>query len=297
MRRHLITTEDLSKTEILALFQSAAHLKQALKHGVQEPLLNGQSLAMIFQKPSTRTRVSFEVAMHQLGGHAIKLTGDEIQWGQRESIGDIARTLSRYVNGIMLRTFSHDAVIDFANQATVPVINGLTDFLHPCQALTDFFTIQERLGTCEGKKMAYIGDGNNILRSLITLSKTLGVELVAATPSEYRLAPATDGVTFMDDPVAAVNNADIIYTDTWVSMGQEAEKAARLSAFSGFEVNAALVSAARPDAVVMHCLPAHRGQEITDEVMDSPRSIVFDQAENRLHVQKAILIFLMGGNA
>jgi len=261
---------------------------------------------MIFQKPSLRTRLSFDVAMLQLGGHALYLSPNEIQLGVRESIPDVARVTSRYVNGIMARVFAHEHVEELAHHATVPVINGLSDYVHPCQILADLFTIHEKRGQLTGLKLAYVGDGNNVCHSLLFGTTLTGMHITVATPPEYEPSPkavqrareiaAETGseITLTHDPREAVADADIIYTDVWASMGQEAERERRLKVFPPYQVNAQLVAQARPDVMVMHCLPAHRGEEITDEVIDGPHSIVFDQAENRLHAQKAVLVELMG---
>jgi ornithine carbamoyltransferase len=260
---------------------------------------------MIFEKPSNRTRVSFEVGMWQLGGLAIGLNAAGLRFGKGESIPDIARTLSRYVDGVVIRTFAHESLIEFARYASVPVINGLTDLLHPCQALADLFTIWEKKGKLRGIKVAYIGDGNNVCHSLMSACAKTGMEFIAACPKGYEpdkklLGVAQDDAKKSKATVDIVNNAgdavigaDVIYTDVWTSMGQEKEEAKRQKAFKGFQVNFALVNKAKKDVIVMHCLPAHRGYEITGDVMDSKYSVVFDQAENRLHVQKAILALLM----
>jgi ornithine carbamoyltransferase len=260
---------------------------------------------MLFEKPSLRTRVTFETGMTQLGGHAIYLQPSDAQLGQRETVADAARNLERWVDGIMARTFRHETVVELARCASVPVINGLSDLEHPCQALADFLTIREKRGSVEGLKLAFVGDGNNVAHSLMLLGAKLGTHVVVACPEGYApdaeitddaevcAAEAGGSITIVHDPYTGVKDADVIYTDVWASMGQEVEAEARAKLFAPFQVNAALLAAAAPDAVVMHCLPAHRGQEITDEVMDGPQSIVFDQAENRLHAQKAILAALL----
>lgn len=250
---------------------------------------------MIFEKPSLRTRISFEVAMLQLGGHALYISPAEIGLGTRESVADIARVLSRYVDGIMARTFSHDHIVELAKYATVPVVNGLSDYNHPCQGLADLLTIHEKKGKLQGLKLAYVGDGNNVARTLLIGASKMGIQIAIASPSGYSLSKEgqTSEVEFTDDPAAAVQGADIIYTDTWASMGQEDEAEERKKIFMPYQVNSELVARAKSDAIIMHCLPAHRGQEITDEVMDSTQSVVFDQAENRLHAQKAILASLL----
>jgi ornithine carbamoyltransferase len=266
--------------------------------------LKGKSLGLIFQKPSNRTRVSFEVGMYQLGGHTVYLGPDNIRLGTREATKDIAQTLSRYLDVIVARTFSHKDVVELAENATIPVINGLSDLLHPCQGLADIFTIKERFGQLEGLNMAYIGDGNNVLHSLLYAASIMGINIKIAVPKGYEpdkaILAQADGIAqaraskveLSHDKESAASDADILYTDVWVSMGQEADKEKRFSDFRDFQVNTGLLKKARPECVLMHCLPAHRGEEITDEVLDGPHSIVFDQAENRLHMQKAILLKL-----
>ncbi|MCL5025835.1 MAG: ornithine carbamoyltransferase [Chloroflexi bacterium] len=285
---------------------TAARLKAEQKAGTARPLLAGKVLGMIFQKPSLRTRVSFEVGMRQLGGHAMYLAPDEIQLGRRESVPDAARVLSRFVDGIMIRTFAHREVEVLAEHATVPVVNGLSDFSHPCQALADMLTIYEKRGRLEGLTLAYVGDGNNVAHSLLLAAGLAGMNMAVASPQGYECDPQVVArarasaqangcvLRFVADPREAVRDADIIYTDVWVSMGQETEQQQRVSVFDPYRVDARLVELASPDVLVMHCLPAHRGEEITDEVLDGPHSIVLDQAENRLHAQKAVLALLMG---
>lgn len=304
--KDLISIHDLSKEEVQIVLNLARFMKSRAKKGVTPKILKGKTLALIFEKPSNRTRVSFEVGMWQLGGLAINLDAAGLRFGKGESIPDIARTLSRYVDGIVLRTFAHDNVIELAKYASIPVINGLTDLLHPCQALADIFTIWEKKGLRQ-VKVAYIGDGNNVCHSLMSACAKVGMEFTAACPEGYEPDKALTalamsdakrskaGVSVVNDPDEAVAGADIIYTDIWTSMGQEKEAAKRTRAFKGFQVNFSLVSKAKKDVIVMHCLPAHRGEEITSVVMDSKYSAVFDQAENRLHVQKAILALLLGG--
>ena len=267
--------------------------------------LKGKTLAMIFEKPSLRTRVSFDVGIHQLGGFSVYLSPAEINLGKRESVYDVARNLERMVQGIMIRTFAHDIVERMAEWASVPVINGLTDYSHPCQAMADFLTILEHKGRLEGLKLAYVGDSNNVSNSLMFAAARFGTHISIGSPAGYqpkaevaqwtREEGAKTGSTLLitADPVEAVAGADVIYTDTWASMGQEAEAHARKAVFRPFQVNAALVAHAKPDALFMHCLPAHRGEEVTDEVIDSPNSVVFDEAENRLHAQKAIMLEMM----
>ena len=303
MKKDLITIYDLTKAEIEAILQKAAGLKEMQRKGKPYQPLAGKTLAMIFEKPSTRTRVSFEVGMFQLGGHALSLNPQETQLGRGEAIADTARVLSRYVDGIMIRTFAQERVEEMARFATIPVINGLSDLLHPCQILSDIFTIREKLGGYNGLKVAYVGDGNNVANSWINGALRLGFDLWLACPPGYEpnariLARAQEEgssrIVLTHAPKEAVKEASVINTDVWASMGQEGERAERIKAFQGYQVNADLLRQARKDAIVMHCLPAHRGEEITDEVMDGTHSVVFDQAENRLHVQKAILALLMG---
>ena len=267
--------------------------------------LKGKTLAMIFEKPSLRTRVTFDVGMEELGGHPLYLSPAEISLGKRESVYDVAKNLERMVQGIMIRTFSHQLVVDLANYANIPVINGLTDYSHPCQAMADYLTMLEVKGRITGLKVAYIGDGNNVARSLMFLGAHLGADVWVATPPGFepdnaailwtrgRCAETGAGITVTHDPQAAVFDADVIYTDIWASMGQETETEARKRIFAPYQVNADLFAHAKEDAIFLHCLPAHRGDEVTDDVIDSPRSFVFVQAENRLHAQKAILVELM----
>jgi len=304
MKKDLLTIYDLTKAEIEAILQKAAELKEMQRKGKPYQPLAGKTLAMIFEKPSTRTRVSFEVGMFQLGGHALSLNPQETQLGRGEAIADTARVLSRYVDGIMIRTFAQERVEEMARCATIPVINGLSDLLHPCQILSDIFTMTEKLGhQYGGLKIAYVGDGNNVANSWINGALRLGFDLWLACPPGYEpdaeilsraQAEGSSKIILTHDPKEAVEEAHVINTDVWASMGQEGERAKRIKAFQGYQVNADLVRQARKDVLVMHCLPAHRGEEITDEVMDGPHSVVFDQAENRLHVQKAILTLLMG---
>ncbi len=299
---HLLQVTDLSVARLHALFDVAARLKQ--RPASRAKALKGKVLALIFQKPSLRTRVSFEVAVRRLGGSTCYLGPDDAQLGDREPIKDVARTLSRYVDGIILRTFRHAQVEECAAYASVPVINGLSDVHHPCQALADLLTIRERFGRLAGLTLSYVGDGNNVLHSLLQGASLLGVHMAVATPPGYRpqaaiwrqaaRAAKAHGarLSWSRDPAEAVRNADVVYTDVWTSMGQEQERQARQRAFRGFQVNGRLLAGANRQAIVMHCLPAHRGEEISEEVVDGPRSVVFDQAENRLHVQQALLILL-----
>jgi ornithine carbamoyltransferase len=305
MVRHLISIHDLAAAEVAGLFRLAADVKaQPGRHAAR---LAGKSLGMIFEKSSTRTRVSFEVGMVQLGGHALFLSSRDIQLGRGEPIADTAKVLSRYVDGIMARTFAHQTVVDLARFGSVPVINGLTDDLHPCQALADYFTLGEVFGELRGRKLAYVGDGNNMAHSLLFGGSKVGMDVAVASPAGYTVKPhyvelarrdaaaAGTSILLTGDPREAVQGASCIYTDVWASMGQEAEAQQRLQAFRGFQVDAELMAAAKPEAVFLHCLPAHRGEEVAAEVADGPQSRIFDEAENRLHVQKAILLWLLGG--
>lgn len=297
--QHLTFDKDFSKDDIWEIFELAKDLKARQKKSEPHELLKGKSLAMIFQKPSTRTRVSFEVAMTQLGGHALNLAAQELQLGRGETIKDTAKVLSRYVDGIMARVFNHQDIMDLAENSTVPVINGLSDKFHPCQALTDLFTILEKRGNLNNLTLVFVGDGdNNVTNSLLFLCDTLGVQFKISCPDQYRTRKeildltAKGKLEISSNPRDIVKNANVIYTDTWVSMGRTDEKE-RIQSLTPYQVNQGLISLAKKDVMVMHCLPAHRGQEITNEVMDGPHSIVFDQAENRLHVQKAILVKLL----
>ena len=305
MLRHLRTCQDLTRDEIWKIFELAKDLKEKQKSGQSHKLLEGKSLAMIFQKPSTRTRVSFETAMTQLGGHALYLSSTDLQLSRGESIEDTARTLSRYVDGILARVFDHHDIIKLAKNSSVPIINGLSNDFHPCQALTDLFTIWEKKGNLKNLTIAFLGDGdNNVTNSLLLLSSRLGVNLKVGCPEKYKTREEIVNlakkdilenevkIEILDDAREAAKNSDVIYTDVWVSMGREDEKE-KIEALSPFQVNKDLLFFAKKNVMVMHCLPAHRGQEITDEVIDGPNSIVFDQAENRLHIQKAILTFLL----
>jgi len=305
-KRDLISILDV-KDDLVGLLELAASIKNRTKAGEPYEPLRGKSLAMIFEKASTRTRVSFEVGMTQLGGHALFLSPSDLQLGRGETIADTARVLSRYVDGIMYRAFRRENVVELARNASVPVINGLDDKEHPCQVIADLFTILEHKGSFKERKLAYVGDGNNVCNSLLLGAAIVGLDMTAACPSGYEpdaeiLATARriakdrgSKIHVADDSVAGVQRADVVYTDVWVSMGQEREKEEREKVFRRYQVNAKLLDHAKKDAVVMHCLPAHRGLEITDEVMDGPQSIVFDQAENRLHAQKAVLSRLLAG--
>jgi ornithine carbamoyltransferase len=305
--KNLISLALLETKEIEEIFELAAKLKSELKNGIPHPLLKGKTLAMIFTKSSTRTRVSFETGMYQLGGNAIFLSSSEIQLGRGETIQDTAKVLSRYVDGIMIRTFKQSDVEDLAKYGTVPVINGLTDLLHPCQVLADLFTVLEYKGKLKGLKLAYVGDGNNMANSLLCGCAKCGMDIAVATPENYScdnnvianaLSIAKESgskVLITTDPEEAVKEADVVYTDTWVSMGQESQKEQKIKAFMPYQVNSMLFSLAKKDAMFLHCLPAYRGFEVTEEVIDGPNSAIFDEAENRLHVQKAILALTMGG--
>jgi ornithine carbamoyltransferase len=309
VKKDFLAVRDLTGDEIRELLVLARDLKAWVKKGEPQPVLAGKTIALIFEKPSLRTRVTFETGMTQLGGHAIHLAPADIRLGQREPVPDAARNLSRWVDGIVARTFSHRTVVALAEHASIPVINALTDLQHPCQILADLLTLEEKRGTLRGLRLAYIGDGNNVCHSLVEGAARTGLRLVVACPRGYepdaeilraaRAEAARSGATIEigHEPAAAARDADALYTDVWASMGQEAEQAERAKAFRGFQVNAVLVGQAKPDVLVMHCLPAHRGEEITDEVMDGPHSVVFDQAENRLHAQKAILVKLLGPKA
>lgn len=301
MKKDFISIKDLNLPQVQGIFALAGQLKKdKAKFG---KTLSGKTLALIFQKPSNRTRVSFEVGMYQLGGHSIYLGPDEINLGVRESIKDVAKTISRYVDGIVLRTFEHKNVLEMAKYSIVPVINGLSDLLHPCQALADVYTIREKLKNIKGITLAYIGDGNNVCNSLLYACAKVGINMNIGTPKGYepdkealkeaREIARNSSLNLFDDPHEAARDADVIYTDVWISMGQEKEAKVRKKIFKEFQINKNLMKLAKKDALIMHCLPAHRGDEITDEAIDSKNSIVFDQAENRLHVQKAILISLL----
>lgn len=303
--KDLISLHDLTSEEVEGLLKSALKLKSELKNGIPHPILKGKTLGMIFTKSSTRTRVSFEVGMTQLGGYPLFLSSNDIQLGRGESIYDTANVLSRYLDGIMIRTFAHQDVLDLAKYADIPVINALTDLLHPCQVLADLMTAYEHKGKLEGLKLAYIGDGNNMAHSLMYGCAKAGMDCAVATPDGYKcddevVENAKDdfkkaGRTLLltEDPSEAIKDADVVYTDTWVSMGQESEKAERLKIFTPYQVNKELFAKAKDDAVFMHCLPAYRGFEVTEDVIDGPQSVIFDEAENRLHAQKAVMAALM----
>lgn len=304
--KHLISISDLGKTDILEIFETARDLKSKQKQGKKYTPLEGKTLAMIFSKPSTRTRVSFETGIYQLGGLGLFLSGQELQLRRGETIGDTAKTLSRYVDGIMIRTFEHKDVVDLAKYSTVPVINGLTDLEHPCQALGDVFTILEKkcpkydVQGLKKLKFVFIGDGNNVANSLMLLCAKLSINFTVITPAGYEpdknifnFAKEISADIKLSNEVSESFGADVIYTDVWTSMGKEEEKEKRLSVFKPYQVNSSLLSKSKPDCIVMHCLPAKRGEEITNDVIDGKNSVVFDQAENRLHIQKAIMFLLM----
>ncbi|MBI2998667.1 MAG: ornithine carbamoyltransferase [Deltaproteobacteria bacterium] len=301
-KRDLLSLRDISRAEIGQLFSLARRLKREQKQGILHRLLKGKTLALIFEKPSLRTRVSFETGMAQLGGHAVFLGPQEIQLGVRETPSDCARSLSRWVDIIVARTFSQEVLEEMAGAASVPVVNGLTDLFHPCQVLTDCFTLLEHKRRLEGLKIVFVGDGNNMVHSWMQAAVKFPFSFVLACPKGYEPDPevtraAKEGggrITITHRVEETMRGADVIYTDVWTSMGQESEAEIRRKVFKGYQVNEALVALARKEAVVMHCLPAHRGEEITREVLEGPRSIAFDQAENRLHVQKAILLWILG---
>lgn len=303
--KSLVSIKDLSLEEMYQIFDTAQDLKRRKLMGEPHRILEGKTLGMIFSKPSTRTRISFEAGIYQLGGIGMYFGPNDLQLGKSENIHDTAKVISRYLDGIMIRTFSHQDVVDLAHYATIPVINGLTDLLHPCQVLTDLFTVLEKKRKLQGLKWAYIGDGNNMAHSMLYGCSKVGMDLTIASPSGY--APNEDivktakanakymgsKIEITDDPIAAVKDADIIYTDVWASMGQESEAEARKAKFAKYQVNPDLVKHAKDDYLFMHCLPAHRGDEVVNEVADSGNSVIFDEAENRLHVQKAIMALVM----
>ncbi len=301
---HFLSAGDLTSERAWHLFRVAAALKQRWKAGTRDAPLAGRTLALIFEKPSLRTRVTFEVGVVQLGGRAVHLSGAEIGLGTREAVPDVARNLSLWVDGLAARVYAHQTVESLARHATIPVINGLSDFEHPCQALADYFTLWERGIDLGATRLAWIGDGNNVCHSVLLLGALLGTTLAAACPPGYEPAAAVQErvrrlggrLTVTHDPREAASGADVLYTDVWTSMGQETERARRLEAFSRYQINEAVVGFAKPTVLVMHCLPAHRGEEITDGVLDGPHSIVLDQAENRLHAQKAVILELLGGS-
>ncbi len=298
--KHLLKLGDLSEHQIMEILSLADQLKYEQKHGIAHPHLKGKTLGMIFQKASTRTRVSFEVGMAQLGGTALFLSNRDLQIGRGEPVEDTARVLSRYLDGIMIRTFAQQEVEDLAKYGSIPIINGLTDYAHPCQVLADLETIRERKGSFKGLKLCFVGDGNNMANSLIVGCIKVGMQVSIACPAGYqpdseimKWASETGLFECSDDIAAMAKDADVIYTDVWASMGQEEEAAKRKADFAGFQVNAELMKSAKPDAMVLHCLPAHRGEEITAEVLEAHADEIFDEAENRLHAQKAVLVKLM----
>jgi len=306
--KHYLSIADVQSEEFWGLLKLARQLKEEHVAGGNNPILAGKTLGMIFQKPSLRTRVSFDMAMLQLGGHALYLSPNEIQLGKREATSDVARVLARYVDGIMARVFAHDDVLELARWSSVPVINGLSDYSHPCQALADVFTIWEKWGTLEGVRLVFVGDGsNNVATSLLFAGAQTGMDVVISAPAGYMPRPETlekarslaghtgARITLIENPKEAVRDAQVIYTDVWASMGQEEEAEERRRIFPPYQVNSELLELADAHVIVLHCLPAHRGQEITDAVMDGPHSAVFDQAENRMHAQKAVVAHLLGG--
>lgn len=304
--KHLISLNDLSKQDFEKIIDLSIKLKSDQKSGIQNTTLKNKTLGMIFSKSSTRTRVSFEVGMYQLGGNSLFLSSQDIQLGRGESIYDTAKVLSRYIDGIMIRTFNHSDVEDLAKFGTIPVINGLTDLMHPCQILADMLTIYEVKGKFEGLKLAYIGDGNNVTHSLLHGCTKVGMHIAVASPKGYECnklmvdeainesKKSGSNVLITNDPIEAALDADIVYTDTWISMGQESEKAERIKIFKDYQINSTLFSKCKKDAMFLHCLPAYRGYEVTSEIIDGPNSYIFDEAENRLHAQKAVMSLLMG---
>jgi ornithine carbamoyltransferase len=307
--RHFLSLTDYSANELEDLLILAIRLKAEWQKGGNRPILKDKVLGMIFQKPSLRTRISFEMAMRHLGGDALFISPSEIGLGQREAIADISRVLSRYVQAIMARVFDHDHILELAEYASVPVINGLSDYDHPCQAMADALTMLEHFGRLEGLSLTYVGDGNNVAVSLLHLCALTGINYTVSSPAEYEIPPGifSEGLSIakqsgatirkLRDPHKAVRNANVIYTDTWASMGKEKETEERKKVFPPYQVNAELLAEADPSAIVMHCLPAHRGEEITNEVADGPHSVIFEQAENRMHAQKAILAYLLAESA
>jgi ornithine carbamoyltransferase len=303
--RSLASLYDLTREEIEQIVKTSELLKLQWLRGQEHALLKGKTLAMIFEKPSTRTRVSFEVGMWQLGGYALYLSASDLQLGRGEGIGDTAQTLSRYVNGIMARVFAHQTILDLIKHSRVPVINGLSDFTHPCQGLADLFTIYEKRGRFPGLRLAYVGDGNNVAHSLLYGCSKVGMDIILACPRGFEPLPEVVSqakeeakrngaeVKVTNDPKEAIEGADVVYTDVWASMGKEKEREERIEMFKPYQVNSNLVKGAKNDYIFMHCLPAHRGEEVTDEVADSRNSVIFDQAENRLHTQKAIMVLIM----
>jgi ornithine carbamoyltransferase len=302
VKRDFISIADYSKTEIEEILRLTRELKEKTKSGTDHHLCQGKSMAMIFAKPSARTRISFETGMYQLGGYALYLSPNDIGIGKREAVKDIARVISRYNDIIMARLFDHQHILELAEYSTVPVINGLTDYNHPCQIMADIFTVLEHRQHLQDLKITYVGDGNNVANSWINLAAKIPMQLVICSPSgyepdqqtlQYARKQGVSAIEVLREPQAAVKNADVVYTDVWASMGQESEAKARQQIFKPYQINRALMQHAKPTALVMHCLPAHRGDEITDDVLDGPNSVVWDEAENRLHVQKAIIVTLL----
>ena len=306
--KHFISIHDITSEEFNQLLSLAAKLKKEQKAGIEHHILKGKTLAMIFTKSSTRTRVSFETGIYQLGGQALFLSANDIQLGRGETIYDTAKVMSRFVDGIMIRTFDHQDVLDLAEFGSIPIITGLTDLLHPCQALADLMTVKEHKGRLRGLKLAYIGDGNNVAHSLLYACAKAGMDISVASPKGYECDPEIVAnaiedakelggkIVMTNDPVEAITDADVVYTDTWASMGQEDEKAERVKIFKDYQIDAELFSKSKPDSIFMHCLPAYRGYEMTEDVIDGPRSVIFDEAENRLHAQKAVMAMLMVGD-
>lgn len=298
--KHLLKMLDLTAEEIIDILNLADQLKYELKHGIPHPHLKGKTLGMIFQKASTRTRVSFETGMYQLGGYPLFLSSNDLQIGRGEPVQDTARVLSRYLDGIMIRTFEQKEVEDLAEYGSIPIINGLTDFCHPCQVLADLMTIREFKGSFDGLKMCFIGDGNNMANSLIVGCLKVGMAVSVACPDDYQppkeildFAAAYDNFELTNSPVQAAKDADVLITDVWASMGQEGEAEKRKKAFAGYQINDELMAVAKPDAMVLHCLPAHREEEITEKVFEAHAKEIFEEAENRLHAQKAVMVKLM----
>lgn len=304
--KHFISVTDATPEEFNQILTLTEEIKNKRKNGIPFTPLKGKTLGMIFTKSSTRTRVSFEVGTVELGGYPLFLSSDDIQLGRGETIYDTANVLSRFLSGIMIRTYAHQDVLDLAKYGTIPIINGLTDYMHPCQAMADLFTIYEHKGKLEGLKLSYIGDGNNVTHSLLHACAMAGMDMSVATPAGYECAPEIvaeakeiakrtgSKITITRDPVEAISGSDAVYADTWVSMGQEAEKAKRVEIFKPYQINAELFAKAKSDAIFLHCLPAYRGYEVTEDVIDGPQSVIFDEAENRLHAQKAIMTMVMG---
>jgi ornithine carbamoyltransferase len=303
---HLLSLNDLTTEEIQDLLKLSEKLKRLTKEGVPHHLLKGKTLGMIFTKSSTRTRVSFEVGMYQLGGYPLFLSSADIQLGRGETIYDTANVLSRYIDGIMIRTYKQSDVDDLAKYGTIPIINGLTDEMHPCQILADLLTVYEHKGTLKGLKLAYIGDGNNIAHSLLHGCSKVGMDIAIASPKGYECTEmyveeakqaakqSGSNILLTQDPAEAIANADVVYGDTWISMGQESQKQEKINIFMPYQINAELFAKAKEDAIFLHCLPAYRGYEVTEDVIDGPQSVIFDEAENRLHAQKAVLVTLLG---